>query len=163
MRRMLFPVLAIVAAASVFNAPPAHAKTMTGTIAVPLADFGTWTGAGYGNFLPVDDVSAVRRSCPKAGEFDGLVYKWFDLKGGFTKFKASGPKVLFNQETPVGSFADYDLDLYLLDAKCKRIVVTGSNTGGATEKQSVKKPAAYAVIVYWQGHTPNIPVTLEFS
>ena len=151
---------------AVLGAAPAEAapKKLTSTIALPAADAGTWFGAGYGNFLPVDDMSAARQTCPEAGDFDGLVFRFFDTKGNHTKFTASGPPVLFNQGTPVGNFSDYDLDLYLFDAKCNRIVLTGANAGGATEKQTTsRKPARYAVIVYWQGHTPNIPVTLEYS
>jgi hypothetical protein len=154
---------------TVLGATPTHAapatKKQTSTIAFPGTDVGTWIGAGYGNWTQTEESMAVaRQTCPTGGQFDGTVFRFFDLKGEYKKFIASGPPVLFNQGTPVGNFSDYDLDLYLFDAKCNRIILTGSNAGGAVEKQTTsRKPARYAVIVYWQGYQPNFPVTLEYS
>jgi hypothetical protein len=159
-------VLVALLGLAVLGATPAQAapKKLTSTVAFPAADVGTWIGAGYGNFLPVEDVSAVRQTCPTGGDFDGTIFRFFDLKGDYKKFTASGPPVLFNQSTPAGNFSDYDIDLYLFDAKCNRIVLTGANAGGAVEKQTTsRKPARYAVIVYWQGYMPNMPITLEYS
>jgi len=155
------------------GAAPAHAasvKTIKTTIAFPGTDSGTWLGAGYGNWTETGESMAVaRQTCPTGGPLDGTIFKFIDLKGNYTKFKASGPPVLFTQTVPANPATsaivvqDYDIDLYLLDAKCKRIDVTGANQGGATEKQSTRKPARYAVIVYWDGHDANLPVTLEYS
>ena len=150
-------------------APEKYQKKLTSTVMFPALDSGTWFGAGYGNWIGTaqEDLSAVRQACVggKAGQFDGYIWRFFDLKGKYKKFLASGPKPLFAQDTPVGVFHDYDIDIYFFDDKCKRIVMTGVNAGGGIEKASTpdKKPASYAVIVYWYGHQPNLPLTLEFS
>jgi len=149
-------------------AAPAQAKitkTFTGTIAVATAELSSTLGAGNANGAG-SAVTPARQTCPSPGVFDGVFYRFFDLKGDYTAAKVSGPKVAFSQALPGGVInhaEDYDLDLYVLDAKCKLFGGFSSNTGGATEKGSSKKPFRYVVAVYWAGPYPNIPVTVEVS
>ena len=158
-------VLGIFAAAPTSAAPSKTPKKFESTIMVPLLDVGTWFGAGYGNWTQTgDDMAAVRQTCPTPGDYDGYTWRFFDLKGPHTQFLARGPEPLHTQDTPVGIFHDYDIDLWLFDAKCNRIDIDGANAGGGIEKMSSsKKPAHYAVIVYWYGVIPNIPITLEYG
>ena len=166
MRKVLGLLVLVSVVMSVAPATPARAapKKLTSTIMFPGSDVGTWFGAGYGNFIGTakEDLSDVRQSCPTAGPYDGYIWRFFDLKGKYTRVTASGPKPLFEQNTPVWVMHDYDIDLYLFDDKCKR-VQGGTNGGGGIEKQRTKKPVSYAVVVYWDGHEPNLPVTLELS
>ena len=165
-------VLAAVVGVGVVGATPAHAaavKTIKTTIAFPGTDSGTWVGAGYGNWTETGESMAVaRQTCPAGGPLDGTIFKFIDLKGNYTHFKASGPPVLFTETVPDNPATsaivvqDYDIDLYLLDAKCKRIDVAGANAA-VPRRSRRRKPARYAVIVYWDGHDANLPVTLEYS
>lgn len=167
MRTSRLLAVALVATAALVMAPSAGASQVAkaeSTIMVPLLDVGTWFGAGYGNWTQTgDDMAVARQTCPEPGDYDGYTWRFFDLKGEYTKFVAQGPKPAAGQVTPLGTFHDYDIDLWLLDAKCNRIDVPNSNAGGGYEKQSTRKPARYAVIVYWYGHQVNLPVTLEYS
>jgi hypothetical protein len=105
--------------------------------------------------------SAVIHACPKGGEANGSTYIFFDLKADFTAFKVAGPKHLVNEPSPVGVHAvnDYDLDLFVFDAKCKELPSANSDAG--VEKLDVKKPARYALVQYFTGVIPELPVTLE--
>lgn len=142
--------------------PAAEVKKYEGTIAaaVPVVSAE----------LAQDYVSggAARLTCPEAGEGDGLVYKFFDLKGEFRHFFVSGPPSTINQPDPAGvngTFHDYDLDLDLFDAKCNPLDVEGSiNLANGIGNGSVagKKSAAYAAVSYFSG-PPNLSILLEAS
>lgn len=138
-------------------------KRFTGTIAAPAAEAASLFGAGSTN---VDVVERARQSCPAPGSLDGRVYKFWDLKGDFKSARLTGPKVVYSTDVPggvVNRIDDYDLDLYALDTKCNLIKGFSSNTAGAHEQGSTKRSVRYIVAVYYAGHEPNIPVTLEVS
>lgn len=161
-------VLLLVAAlaATVPLAPPSAAKqtqVVKGTIAISTAELSSLFGSGWTN---VDTIEQARRTCPGPGEFDGSLYKFWDLKGEWKTAKLSGPKPVFGQDLPGGIINhqnDYDLDLYALDSRCKLIDGFSSNTAGATEKGSARKSFRYVVAVYWAGPYPNIPVQVEVT
>ena len=149
-------------------ASPAQAKVtkkFEGTILISTVELSSLLGAGHNNGAG-DAGTPARQTCPGPGAFDGALYKFWDVKGDFTSAKLSGPKPAFSQDLPGGVINhqdDYDLDLYALDAKCKLFDGFSSNTQGASEKGSSKRPFRYVVAVYWAGPYPNIPVTLEVS
>ena len=128
-------------------AKAAEVTKFEGTIAVP--------GAGAD--------SAVITACPGGGEANGSTYYFFELKADFTFFKVSGPPHLVNEPNPVGVHAinDYDLDLFVFDAKCKQLPDANSDAG--VERLDVKKPARYALVQYFSGVIPELPITLEAS
>lgn len=101
--------------------------------------------------------------CPDGGPANGSTYVFIDLEGDFTFFKASGPAHLVNEPSPVGvhDINDYDIDLFVFDAKCKQL--PDANGPAGTEKLDTKRPARYALISYWSGVIPNLPITLEAS
>ena len=170
---MRFRLAAAVGAVALFTslapaAVPSHAKEtkkFEGTILVSTAELSSMLGAGSANGLG-SDAEPARQTCPEPGDFDGVLYKFWDLKGDWTSAKLTGPKPAFSQDIPGGVINhqdDYDLDLYALDAKCKVFDGFSSNTGGAYEKGSSKRPFRYIVAVYRAGPYPNIPVTVEVS
>lgn len=107
--------------------------------------------------------SSVIEACPGGGEANGSTYVFFDLKADFSFFKVSGPPHLVNEPNPVGVHAvnDYDLDLFVFDAKCKELPSANSDAG--VEKLDTKRPARYALVQYFTGVVPELPVTLEAS
>lgn len=153
-------------AAGTLLAPPAQAapKVFKSTIAFPSAvvGFSFASGTVWGEEVPQAEAQ-LRQACPTKGSYDGHTWRFFDLGDGasFKKFVASGPKPVFEQDTPVGRQHDYDIDLFLFDAKCNRLAIVGS--GGGIEKTNLKKAARYAAIVYFSGPYLNLPVTLEAS
>ena len=102
-------------------------------------------------------------SCPDGGPAAGSTYAWIDLEGDFTFFKVAGPPHLVNEPSPVGVHAvnDYDLDLFVFDAKCKQLPDANSDAG--VEKLDTKRPARYALVSYFTGVIPELPITLEAS
>src|SRR5687768_12054075 len=107
--------------------PAAEIKKFEGTIALPAPVVSAELAQDYASG------GALRLTCPEAGEGDGLVYKFFDLKGEFKHFWVSGPPSTVNEPDPsggaavdLGTFHDYDLDLDLFDAKCNPLEVEGS-------------------------------------
>lgn len=145
--------------------PPAQAappKKFTATIAVGAMALPNFVAGG-------DTTDAVRRTCPGAGEADGVFYKFFDLGSGYTKLKAYGPTPVVSHPLPgnpayKGSVMDYEFDLFIFDAKCRQIDTPGGGDFGGLEQTTApaRNPARYAVISYWYG-PPNIQVTLEAS
>lgn len=146
--------------------PAAEVKKFEGTIAMPAPIVsnemaGHWVNEGE-----------LRQVCPGPGDFDGQFYKFFDLEGDFSHFFVSGPPTTLNEPDPtggavltLGSVQDYDLDLYLFDAKCNELEHEGSiNTLNGIGNSSVggKKPARYAAVAYHNG-PPNLSITLEAS
>ena len=101
--------------------------------------------------------------CPGGGEANGVTYTFIELKGDYTWFKASGPAHLVNEPSPVGvhDINDYDLDLFVFDDKCKEL--PSANGPAGTERLNTKRPARYALISYFSGVHPELPVTLEVS
>lgn len=143
--------------------PAAEVKKYEGTIAAPAPIVsgelaGHWVNEGE-----------ARQTCPEPGAGDGLVYKFFDLKGEFKHFFVGGPNPpTINETEPTGVWGtvqEYDFDLYVFDAKCNELEVEGSITGGAgygNASVTGKKPAAYAAVAYFSG-PPNMTVILEAS
>jgi len=140
--------------------PAAEVKKFEGTISTPLPVVSNMTAGHY-------ETDALRQTCPKGGAGDGVFYKFFDLKGEYKHFFVSGPKSTLNQADPsplaLGTFHDYDLDLYAFDAKCKELTVEGSiNTVNGIGNGTANKPARYAAVAYYSG-PPNLKVLLEAS
>lgn len=106
-------------------------------------------------------VTADEFACPKPGDGDGVFYKFIDLKADYTFFKVSGPRPLYTDPTGVLGWGDYDLDLFVYDAKCKEI--GKGTTPSGTEKTDTKKPARYAIVHYFYGIHANLPITLQAS
>ena len=103
-------------------------------------------------------------ACPEPGEYDGMTYAFFDLKGEFKNFKAYGPAHLFNEPMPYYHDAnDYDIDMYAFDNKCKEVTPSGANGPAGTERFETKRPARYVIVAYWSGIHVDLPVTLEVS
>lgn len=125
----------------------AEPKKFEGNIAAPAA------GAGL--------TLAEEFACPDPGEPNGSSYAFIDLEGDYTYFKVSGPPHLFVDPTGVLQWGDYDFDMYIYDAKCKRIGDAATPAG--TEKTDTKKPGRYVVIDYFFGVQPNAAYTLEVS
>jgi hypothetical protein len=171
MRRLPALFLAAVAGLAVLSAPAAEAapaKTTKGTIAAPLLDAVSVLGGG--NASGEADVPQLRQNCPTGGPLDGVVYRFFDLKGDYRKFRATGPKPVVTQPVPGTTLTanEYDIDLYAFDAKCNRLTAasgsTATGTGfGAFENLRITKPARYVAVTYYVGPYPNIEVTLEYS
>ena len=142
--------------------PAAEVRKYEGTIAAPAPIVANLLAGSY------EGVDQARMVCPDAGDGDGVFYKFFDLKGEFKHFFVSGPPSTLDQPDPSGlngTFHDYDIDLYLFDAKCNELEDEGSiNKANGIGNASVvgKKPAAYAAISYFTG-PPNLPVVLEAS
>lgn len=154
--------VSILGAATAAPSPAAEVQKYEGTIAMPLPVVAAelaedWVSGG-----------ALRLTCPEPGEGDGLVYKFFELKGDFMHFFVSGPTPVVNEAEPSGVYGqvqDYDLDLHLFDAKCNPLEVEGSITGGSgygNGSVAGKKPARYAAVSYFAG-PPNMAFLLEAS
>jgi len=141
--------------------PAAPIKKFEKTIAAPAPGLANATA---GHFDGVGDKG--RQVCPSAGAGDGKIYAFFELKEDFKFFFVSGPKSNINQPSPgvfSGTVQDYDLDLYVFDAKCKELTVEGSiNGANGIGDGTAKKPARYAAVAYFSG-PPNLKVTLEAS
>lgn len=107
-------------------------------------------------------VLADEMTCPEAGDLDGTFYKFLELGADFKSFKVSGPAHLVNEPNPVGVHAinDYDIDLTVLDAKCNDITPSKAAPDAGTEVFETKRPARFALITYWSGVYPELPVTL---
>lgn len=143
-------------------APANEVKKFEGTIAAPMPVISNMMA---GEYL----TDAARRACSapgKAGEGDGVNYKFFDLKGDFKFFFVSGPPSNLNVADPSGlngTFHDYDLDLYVFDAKCNLLDGEGSiNSANGIGDLTARKPARFAAVSFFSG-VPNIKVTLEAS
>lgn len=146
--------LAVVGALLSAGAPAqaAEPKVFESTIAVPAHD-----GA---------KTLADEMVCPGPGDADGSVYRWIDLGGEFKHFRASGPAHLFNEPDPTGLYHDandYDIDLYTYDAKCREVTPSTANGPAGTEVYETRRPARFALIAYWSGIHPNLPVKLEVA
>ena len=102
-----------------------------------------------------------KTACPAAGQGDGTFYKFFDLKGDFTYFKVEGPKRLVTDPSGTTKLGDYDIDMYVYDAKCKDM--GAKNTEAGVESHNTKKPARYVVVHYYTGVHPNLPITLQVA
>ncbi|HUR50122.1 MAG TPA: hypothetical protein VMY88_11430 [Acidimicrobiales bacterium] len=105
-------------------------------------------------------------ACPGGGDYNGLTYAFFDIKGEYKHFKSYGPPHLFNQPEPVAVYHDindYDIDMYAFDAKCKDVTPASANGPAGTERFETKRPARYILIAYWSGIHTDLPVTLEVS
>lgn len=146
-RRLVGVALAVGLVLGFAPAPSKAAEptTFEATIAVP--------GGGA-------DSTAIT-ACPDGGGASGTTYAFFDLKEDFTFFKVSGPPHVVNEPSPVGVHAvnDYDLDLWVFDAKCKQLPDANSDAG--VERLDTKRPARYALVQYFTGVIPQIPITLE--
>lgn len=135
---------------------------LEGTISIPALDLASELGAG--------SYAGQNMTCPEGGQLDGVIYKFFDLKGDFTKFKAYGPTPLFSQPVPAdlltGNAMDYDIDLWAFDKKCTAVDPTVDGAGGSfggLEQMNTKKGVRYIVITYYSGIHADLPVTLEYS
>ena len=145
--------------------PAAEVKEFEATIAMPAPVIANMTAGSY-------ETDAARQTCPEGGAGDGVIYAFFDLKGEYKHFFVSGPDSTLNEPDPtggavltLGTVNDYDLDLYLFDAKCNELDVEGSimNLNGiGNGSVAGKKPARYAAVSYHHG-APNISVLLEAS
>lgn len=102
---------------------------------------------------------AEELSCPEPGELDGTFYKFIDLRADFTFFKLEGPPRLFTDPAGGTGIGDYDLDLYVYDAKCN--LIGEGVTTGPTEKVDTKKAARFLVVNYYVGPHPNLPFKLQ--
>ena len=139
--------------------PAAPVKKFEATIAAPAP---VVSNATAGHYL----TDKARQVCPSPGAGNGKIYAFFELKEDFKFFFVSGPKSNINQPSPgvfSGTVQDYDLDLYVFDAKCKELTVEGSiNGANGIGDGTAKKPARYAAVAYFSG-PPNLKVTLEAS
>lgn len=142
--------------------PAAEIKKYEATIKAPAPIVSNMTA---GHYL----TDAARQTCPKGGAGDGTFYAFFDLKGDFKHFFVSGPPSTINQPDPAGlngTFHDYDLDLYVFDAKCNELDHEGSinlaNGIGNASVTTKNKLARYAAVAYFSG-PPNLKVTVEAS
>ena len=139
--------------------PAAPIKKFEKTIAAPAPVLSNATAGHY-------ETDKARQVCPSAGAGDGKIYAFFELKEDFKFFFVSGPKSTLNQADPAagnGTFHDYDLDLYVFDAKCKELTVEGSiNKANGIGDGTANKPARFAAVAYFSG-PPNLKVTLEAS
>jgi hypothetical protein len=174
MRRLSFLLFAAVLGLLLAGAPSAQAgpAKLKGTITLPGNDVNPVLIAG--DIEGEATVAQLQQTCPSPGALDGVTYKFFDLKSGFTKFRALGPVPLVNQQVPETpatnplTYNEYDLDIYAFDAKCVRIeapdgsAATGTSTGGI-ENLKIRKPARYVVVSYYSGPYLNIPFELEYS
>lgn len=105
-------------------------------------------------------------ACPEPGDFDGVTYAFFDLKGEYKHFKTYGPPHLFNEPDPAGAYHDindYDIDMYAFDNKCREITPSDANGPAGTERFETRRPARYVIVAYWSGIHIDLPVTLEAS
>ena len=99
---------------------------------------------------------------PAGGPLNGVNYAWIDLEADYTKFDLTGPMRLFEDPAGGTGIGDYDFDLYLYDAKCTDIT-THTNGPEAFVKTSTKRPARFAMIIYWTGIYPAQPYVLQAS
>lgn len=150
-RRACLTMAAALAAAIGLSAPTQADpnRKFEATIAAPAHDAGPELFAG---------------ACPEPGDFDGMTYAFFDLKGEFKHFKSYGPDHLFNEPSPAyHDVNDYDIDMYAFDNKCKEVTPSSANGPAGTERFETKRPARYVVVAYWSGIHLDLPVTLEVS
>ena len=148
-RAVLIGLLFVAAVAAGLSSPAQAApEKIEGTIAfsAPIGD--AMDGSHWDQIM-----------CPDAGPADGSFYKFIDLKGDYTNLKLEGPARLVTDPSGTTGIGDYDLDIYVLDAKCKDL--NHSNTSYPTEKFDGKKPARYVVVHYYIGPHPNLPFTLQ--
>lgn len=147
--------------------PPAHAapKKLEGTIALPGLPASSAYSAGSAEGEPVP----TQQTCPGPGDFDGVTYKFFDLKGPVKgDFRLTGPKPAVQQTTPVleSNHNEYDIDIYGFDAKCVRVEGNAGSTGtssGGSELFRPKKAIQFVVVSYYHGPYQNIPITVEIK
>lgn len=143
-------------------APAAEVKKFEGTIALPAPILSNETAGDYATG------GALTMVCPDPGDGDGVFYKFFDLGADYKFFFVSGGEPVVNEPDPTGvlggSIQEYDLDLYVYDAKCNPVEIEtgGINTGAGHAPGIAFKPARYAAVSYFVG-PPNINVTLEAS
>ena len=106
---------------------------------------------------------AEEMTCPEAGDLDGTFYKFIELGADYKNFKVNGPAHLVNEPNPAGVHAinDYDIDLKVFDAKCKDITQAVAAPDAGTESFETKRPARFALVTYWSGVHPQLPVTLQ--
>ena len=97
--------------------------------------------------------------CPDPGPADGSFYKFIDLKADYTNLKVEGPVRLFEDPAGGTGIGDYDLDLYVLDAKCNDL--NHENTSYPTEKFDGKKGARFVVVHYYIGAHADLPFKLQ--
>ena len=147
-RRIAGLVLASALAAGILQAPSQaeEPKKFEATILAP--------GGGA-------EAEAIE-ACPGGGDANGVTYVFFELEGDFKNFKVSGPAHLFNEPNPAGVHAinDYDIDLYVYDAKCTDITPDKAAPDAGTEIIETRRPARYALVSYWSGIHPELPITL---
>ena len=150
--------------------PAAEVKKYEATIAAPAPIV---SSEFAGHWITTANENPVRQTCPEGGPGDGVFYKFIDLKGDYTHFFVSGPPSTLNEPDPtggavitLGTFNDYDVDLFAFDAKCNELELDGSiNTMSGIGNASVtakNKAARYAAIAYFSG-PPNLDVVLEAS
>lgn len=142
-------VLICIAAGSAVPAQAAP-EVFEGTLVAP-GPIGDAFGAGAADW---DEVL-----CPEAGELDGTFYKFIDLKADFTNIKLEGPARLFTEPSGALGLGDYDLDLYLFDAKCGAI--DHSNGLESIEKYAGKKAARFVLVHYYVGIHANLPFKVQ--
>ena len=154
--RTLGLTLAVVAVLATGLSGPAQAanKEFEGNILAPFP------AASEGEYAELA-CPAGGPADPAGGPLNGVTYAFVDFEGDYTKFQMSGPTRLFEDPAGLG-IGDYDLDLYLFDAKCKNITAH-TNGPEAFVKTDTKKPARYALIIYWTGVHPNQPWGLAVS
>ena len=146
---LLTGILAIALIGSLAVVPAQAAPTVIeGTIAF---------SAPIGDAMSGSDWDEVM--CPDAGPADGSFYKFIDLKADYTNLKVEGPTRLFTDPAGGTGIGDYDLDIYVLDAKCKDL--NHDNTSYPTEKFDGKKPARFVVVHYYIGPYPNLQFKLQ--
>lgn len=142
-------VLALGVLGSGLGSPAKAEEKFEGTILMP--------NPGPGS----DDYAGIACGDPAGGPLNGITYAWIEFKTDYTKFDLSGPARLFEDPAGLG-IGDYDFDLYFFDAKCNNIT---NHTNGPESflKTSTKKPARYALIIYWTGVHPEQPYVLAAS
>lgn len=154
----------VLAVGTASPSPAAPAK-FEGTIAIPSAQLSNELAGG----ATVED---LRMTCPEPGDGDGIVYKFFDLKADYTKFKVYSPAELVNEQDPTGdpaeltrgTITEYDVDLYAFNAKCQRVEADGSLLGLAGNGiMKAARPARYIAINYFAGPHLNLPIVVEAS
>ena len=146
----LLVVLSALMAGGLAVPSQAAPEVFEGTFAAP-GPIGDAFGAGLADW---DEVL-----CPEAGPADGTFYKFIDLKADFKNVKLEGPPRLFTEPTGVLGLGDYDLDLYLFDAKCQAL--EHSNGLESAESWSGKKGARYVLAHYYVGVHANLPFKVQ--
>lgn len=148
-RAFLTGTFVTVALAAGLVAPAQAAPAVfKGTLAFPAPITDGLSGEEYGEIV-----------CPDAGPANGTFYAFVDLKADYKVIKMEGPTRLVTDPSGTTQSGDYDLDMFLFDAKCQPL--DNPNTSSGTERFDGKKLARYVVVHYYVGIHPNLPFTVQ--